>query len=144
MNPTDSIERIESLKAGTLAAIAAAIPFVFIHLMQEVITADSPVLVSLITWVSLIQTAIVLISGFLFGVTYRYAVRQDANPQLKAGTVMAFGLVRGMAQIDVESITQAFLLSQAASVLNSLVLFAIACLVLELAMHQGWVKPFRS
>ena len=38
---------------------------------------------------------VVAVSCALFGVTYRYAVRgEDANPQLKAGVVAAFGLVR--------------------------------------------------
>ena len=38
---------------------------------------------------------VVTISCALFGVTYRYAVRGEAaKPQLKAGVVAAFGLVR--------------------------------------------------
>lgn len=44
--------------------------------------------------------AIAFFSGLLFGVTYRYLIRSDKNPQLKAGGVLAFGLVRGLTQIE--------------------------------------------
>ena len=38
--------------------------------------------------------------SLLFGVTYRYIIRSDKNPQLKAGGILAFGLVRGLTQIE--------------------------------------------
>jgi ammonia channel protein AmtB len=50
--------------------------------------------------VSVVNVAIASISGFLFAVTYRYIVRDDQNPHLKSGAVSAFGLVRGLAQIQ--------------------------------------------
>jgi hypothetical protein len=37
----------------------------------------------------------------LFGVTYRYIIQEDSNPQLKAGAVLAFGLVRGLTVLDI-------------------------------------------
>ena len=82
------LERIESGKAaaisgavGTLASIPVALTLV----------GDNNTLVE--TAVSL---AGVLVSCFLFGLTYRYIVRRDLeNTNLKAGAVAAFGLVRG-------------------------------------------------
>ncbi|NJN88715.1 MAG: hypothetical protein HC881_23575, partial [Leptolyngbyaceae cyanobacterium SL_7_1] len=48
----------------------------------------------------LLQGAIALATGFLFGVSYRYIVRQDENSHLKSGAILAFGIIRGLAQID--------------------------------------------
>lgn len=40
-------------------------------------------------------------TGFLFGITYRYAVRSDpANPHLKSGAIGAFALTRTFAAIE--------------------------------------------
>ncbi|WP_414153323.1 hypothetical protein [Nostoc commune] len=50
-------------------------------------------------WVS---GAVASFTGLLFGVTYRYIIRSDKNPQLKAGGVLAFGLVRGLTQIELD------------------------------------------
>jgi len=45
-----------------------------------------------------VLATIVFISGFLFGVTYRYATAlRPKDRQLQAGVVLAFGLVRGLA-----------------------------------------------
>jgi len=40
-------------------------------------------------------------TGFLFGITYRYAVRSDpANPHLKSGAIGAFALTRTFAAVE--------------------------------------------
>ena len=82
------LERIESGKAaaisgavGTLASIPVALTLV----------GDNNTLVE-----TALSLAGVLVSCFLFGLTYRYIVRRDLeNTNLKAGAVAAFGLVRG-------------------------------------------------
>ena len=82
------LERIESGKAaaisgavGTLATIPVALTMV----------GDNGRLVE-----TALSLAGVLVSCFLFGLTYRYIVRRDlGNTNLKAGAVAAFGLVRG-------------------------------------------------
>ena len=40
---------------------------------------------------------------FLYGVVYRYAVRNDVNPQLKTGVIGAFAIVRALNMVDVPS-----------------------------------------
>lgn len=139
-------KRFESLKAAILCGLTTAIvaaSLLWLHRVQQVGET--------IAWVSLIQglsamtfwasTAIAGVSGSLFGLTYRYAIRQDSNPQLKVGVVLAFGLVRGLALVDVASaLAQGW--PYAASLSESLLLFAIAAALLEWAMRQGWVKPF--
>ena len=43
------------------------------------------------------------IEGALFGVVYRYCVREDSNPQLKQGCIGAFVLTRALPQVQVPS-----------------------------------------
>ena len=124
-------ERIESLKAGGLGAIATTIGFSLLSLI--------PIQPIALPWLG-VQEAIALVTGFLFGVTYRYIVRQDDNSHLREGAVLAFGLVRGLAQAEDTLITQPLLAG--AVVLESVAMMAIACVGLEVAMRRGWLKPF--
>jgi hypothetical protein len=92
----------------------------------------------------LVRVAIAFFSGFLFGVTYRYVIRDDKNPHLKSGAVLAFGLVRGLAPVEVEqNLTDSFWVLSVLGV-ESILYFAIARFTLDWAMHHKWVKPFRS
>jgi hypothetical protein len=135
-------ERLETAKAGTaaaLGAIAASFPLVA--------TNGGPALTALAS------LAGVAISGFLFGLVYRYALRQDtANTQLKAGVVAAFGLVRGVAlageiagrglvssagEVDVQVLG-----TVAATAGESMLLFGFSCVALEAAFARGLVRPF--
>ena len=124
-------ERIESLKAGGLGAIATTIGFSLLALIPI-----QPIALPLLE----VQEAIALVTGFLFGVTYRYIVRQDDNSHLREGAVLAFGLVRGLAQVESSLMAQPLLAGTV--VLESVVMMAIACVGLEVAMRRGWLKPF--
>jgi hypothetical protein len=142
-------ERIESVKAGILAAAALGIAYGIITLSNSLILAEQFEelaelqinTVNLHLWVS---SAIALLGGFLFGVTYRYVIREDSNPHLKSGAVLAFGLVRGLAQVDIGLHVPGAIWPFVVLGLESVVLFAIARLVLDGAIDQGWVKPFNS
>lgn len=99
-------ERIESFKAGLVGGISTALVFLLTLLLHRAIAQSTtaailPLPTTLFTSAGLVSVLAAGITGFLFGVTYRYIVRQDANPQLRAGAVLAFFLVRGLAQIDV-------------------------------------------
>lgn len=145
-NLTYAAERIESLKAGITGA-AAMLPVLLLMIFLEPrltsLIADpidwSPVWQNPAVW---LKGAIVLFSGFLFGATYRYVIRQDSNPHLKSGAVMAFGLVRGLAQVEVKG-NQIAPLLLGLGVLESLLLFATAMLVLDWTIGQGWIKAFK-
>ena len=80
-------ERIESLKAGGIAGIAFGITYGLSVLVNRAFGLNAEE--------TLIKLAIALLSGFLFGVTYRYIIRTDSNSHLKEGAILAFGLVRG-------------------------------------------------
>lgn len=142
--PSLVTERIESVKAGIVSAGAFAITELTIvvtnlifgsMLVPEqgwlVVSGDRP-------WLRLI--VIGAISGFLFGVTYRYIIRDDRNSHLKDGAVLAFGLVRGLALV--EGSISFGLLSTLLIVVYSLICFAIARLVLDGAIALKLIKPF--
>lgn len=142
-------ERIESIKAGVVASLAVAIAFTGASLINRLILATrfeplAGLQASADGIGFLLSGAIAVIAGVLFGITYRYVVRQDQNSHLKSGVVLAFGLVRGLAQIDVGVMTQGVLLPFVVLALESILLFAVARMVLDRTMSNGWVRPFKS
>ena len=136
-------ERIESLKAGLAGATAATGVFclvaggiAWIEGRNLAFIAVTPTLVQ-----TTVQAAIALLSGFLFGVTYRYVIRSDRNSHLQSGAVLAFGLVRGLAPIQGLSdgpINWLIGLQLA----ESLLLFGMAALLINGLMQMGWIKRF--
>jgi hypothetical protein len=134
----DFAERLESIKAGGVGALAAAVAWGSLRMAQTLYpTAVSPAATYLPA-----SAAIALFSGFLFGITYRYIIRQDRNPHLRSGAVGAFGLVRGLAQAEASLHQVQDLPPAAIAVGESLVLFAIVRFALDWALHQSWLKPF--
>jgi cellobiose-specific phosphotransferase system component IIC len=140
-------ERIESLKAGTLAALSFVLAYSLTVVGNGlVLAAQFEGLATLqITSATnlLVNVAIAWLSGFLFGVTYRYVIRSDQNPHLKSGAVLAFGLVRGLAPVEVEqNLTEAFW-SLSILGIESILCFAIARFTLDWTFHRHWIKPFK-
>jgi len=140
-------ERIESLKAAILGGGCAGILSLGLVLsdrfLHQGILPQLPRLLTSLTGLALIVNgAIAILSGALFALTYRYAIRQDQNPQLNAGVVLAFTLVRGLAEVDAGSaIAQNFwpFLSACG---ESLLIFGGSAIVLNLAFYQKWLKLF--
>ncbi|XZN99993.1 MAG: hypothetical protein ACM65L_15755 [Microcoleus sp.] len=149
-------ERVESLKAGAVAAFGVFWGFGAIALANTFILVPrfdflAGLQVSAIDLNFAFKGSIALLSGFLFGVTYRYALRTDTNPQLKSGVVLAFGLVRAFGQLDAGWFFEAGKLPVVQELLpfvvgsvESVVLFAIAGFVLDWAMGRSYIKPFNS
>ena len=131
-------ERIESIKAGGVAALAGmSIGAVLVALHPSLLTSNAYIL----------RLAVATVSAFLFGVTYRYIVRTDANPHLRSGAVGAFALTRSLGQL--ESITPADLtlsdpLFLALPIAESFGLFMGIRLVLDWGLKQQWFQPFES
>ncbi|BAZ05951.1 hypothetical protein [Calothrix sp. NIES-3974] len=160
-------ERLESLKAGVFAAIAVVCTHWLISLLMwgfsslgyNLELGNSGFLTRFQVINTLLGSTFALFSGFLFGVTYRYIVREDTNFHLETGAIAAFALVRGMAQLEV--VSQNWLSdNQQSTLLSSLwfekvnlsiiflifgesfLWFAAARLILDWAMKQGWLKRF--
>ena len=154
LNPASMLwqERIESIKAGLLGAIACVITAVAFSLLEAMLLpelhgfngGESPAsLISLLPWQSL-GWAIASLTGFLFAVTYRYVIREDPSSHLRSGAVLAFGLVRGMAQVDAAWVLQEDWLLLIIMLGESLAMIAIARIVLDLGLAQGWLQPFKG
>lgn len=133
-------ERIESLKAAALAAVggaAGALPFVF--------SSSQPGQSALLAFAASVAAC------FLFGVTYRYAVRQDvSNAHLKGGVVAAFGLVKAIGAADMlqsmspDAFSIGVLGNAALYAGQSMLTVAFAATALEAGFNNGFVKRFDS
>lgn len=140
-------ERFESLKAAGVGGVCAGITSGGLlvcrrFLAENTLVSLGGLLTGLAGLTLLVNLAIAILSGALFALTYRYAVRQDENPQLKAGVVWAFTLVRGLAQVDVGSaIAQKFwpFLSACG---ESFLMFSLTAFALTLATHYQWISTF--
>lgn len=147
-SPGLTAERIESLKAGTLGALSLTLAYSIIVVVNSLVLVEQfealAALQITTPFTLLVRVAIAWLSGFLFGLTYRYVIRDDKNPHLKAGAVLAFGLVRGLAPVEVEqNLTDAFWLLGVLGI-ESILCFAIARLALDWAIQRHWIKPFKS
>ncbi|AFY96208.1 hypothetical protein [Chamaesiphon minutus] len=134
----DRLERIESVKAGSLGGIAAGIGYGLMLSVARFLQHEYSR-----SFVSLgLEVAIALVSGFLFGVTYRYIIRTDRNNHLNSGAVLAFGLVRGLAQVDVSEFELSQVWIDGLIVGQSLAIFAISRYAIDYALNANWVLPF--
>ncbi len=134
-------ERIESLKAGVLTGAIAIGPALGFPLLSKVVSGVDYGLALLPNAADTVPLVFAVVSSALFGITYRYVVRQDHNPQLAAGVVGAFGLVRGLAQIET-GIGGAAGWVLALKLGESMALFAIAQFGLQIALQRRWLQPF--
>lgn len=137
---TTVAERIESLKAGVISGGMAAAAEGTIQLVQY-FSGASGLAAGALDMGYWVGVAIAAFSGFLFGVTCRYAIRKDENPHLSSGVVLAFGLVRGLSPINGADLTVSAMPLVLFAVLESLLLFAVAYFGLSIAMRLSWVKP---
>ena len=141
--PNLATERIESVKAGILSSAVFGVVESGIFLIHGFLAIDLGNGFARWQIVSFVDfgfhLAIAFISGFLFGVTYRYIIRSDRNSHLQDGAVLAFSLVRGLALIEA---TDFSLLLWLLLLFESIVGFAIARLSLDFALKFKLIKPF--
>ena len=139
-------ERIESIKAGIIAAVVGiAVSFVFVGLDSVLVVAQP--LSQRIIFEAIQRVTVATVCSFLFGVTYRYIVRQDQNPHLRSGAVGAFALTRGLSQlenVDLSTLVLSGAGSLAIPLVESFGLFLTIRLILDLGLKQQWLKPFMA
>lgn len=133
-----NLERIESIKGGVIGAIAFTTAYLLVTLLNHFW-----VRVDLTVMDEVLKIAIALVSGFLFGVTYRYVIRRDQNSHLSDGAVLAFGLIRGLGTTEVKSFLLTDLGLLGLVVIESIICFTVARFVLDFAFRRHWVKPFQ-
>ncbi|MEC4982654.1 MAG: hypothetical protein SAK42_00925 [Oscillatoria sp. PMC 1076.18] len=138
-------ERIESLKAGIISSLSFTFSQVVMIFFNNLWLADQDEflfgqeILTEVDWLE--RIAIALVTGFLFGVTYRHLVRDEQNSHLQEGAVLAFGIVRGIALIEAQlpATTSIWLLS--ILVVQSILSFFLARLVLDKSLKWKIVKP---
>lgn len=136
--------RLESIKAGLLGALAVGIAemaLVGVSLLPHASAVAFPLALSDSFWAYLINLAVALCSGFFFGVTYRYIVRQDDNLHLSSGAVGAFALVRSLAQIQAAWNDSFVWVPWLLITGESFLWFATARYTLDWAISRKLVKP---
>lgn len=146
-SPFSPAERLASVQVAIAGGVVTGLTSLGILLLARLTQpAAAMPLGSLLSGLAgltlLVNWAIAALSGSLFALTYRYAIRQDQNPQLNAGVVLAFTLVRGLAQVDAGSAIAQNGWPFVAAVGESLLLFGSSAIVLHLAFAQKWLKPF--
>lgn len=133
------IERWESIKAASISSLVGTLSSLPLSLYQAT------------SFTSLaLHTAIVFISSALFGVTFRYTIRGDIdNFQLKTGTSVAFGLVKGLAELDggkpleLNSVNLVSLfINGAVSVSENIIVFLAAAVALDFCFKLRFLNSF--
>ena len=148
-----NLDRQESIKSAVLAAIVTGIAALILaggnHILASSASSFSlnllealhpQTLVHLELWTGAADVAIAMFSGALFGITYRYIASQQDNPHLRSGAVGAFGLVRGLALLEMGWVQGEAWLVLLVLGIESLVLFAIAAAILDICFQRNWVK----
>ncbi|PKU85710.1 uncharacterized protein LOC110096225 [Dendrobium catenatum] len=133
------IERLESIKAASISSIVGTLASLPLSLYQ----ATNFTVFSL-------HTTIIFIGTALFGVTFRYTIRRDIdNFQLKTGTSAAFGIIKGLAEIEsgkpVELNLASFVshcIDGAVSVSENIIIFVAAAIALDFCFKMRLLSPF--
>ncbi|MFL9454449.1 MULTISPECIES: hypothetical protein [Nostocales] len=149
LDPQLMAERIESLKAGLLGCLCLAIAFLITTLVNDWLPIEDFKILSTfpsskldLRWFT--SAGIAAFCGLLFGVTYRYIIRSERNFQLKSGGVLAFGLVRGLTQVDSGLSCSNSLLPLVIMGIESILWFGLAAFAIDTAFRSGWIKTFQS
>ncbi|CAL6289467.1 unnamed protein product [Bathycoccus prasinos] len=131
-------DRIESAKVGTVSAIGGVLLSLPLALSQFSGNAFN----------QFADVGATALSCALFGIVYRYAVRENIDDfQLKGGVVGAFGLVRGVGQAEVfmdvasnnDELSFAAFAQAAAICGESVLVFLFAGLCVEAAMTREFI-----
>ncbi len=133
--------RLESIKSGLISAGAVGVVAGAAMVGASFSHLPLPLPETLLGW--LVNIAIAITSGFFFGVTYRYIVRQDDNLHLGGGAVGAFAFVRSLAQIEANWDDSFAFLTWVLVMGESFLWFVTARYTLDWAMRKKWVKPIQ-
>lgn len=149
----DQTERLESVKAGISGAIALTGCFAALEILALVLQAQGLPLGNHPTpWetqgaVTLaLRSNIALGSGFLFGIAYRYIVRDNRNPHLQQGAVFAFTGVRIGALLESrpDGFASILDLSFWDAAIESAIAFWLTSVVLDWLLQHQWVQRIKD
>ncbi|XP_020594010.1 uncharacterized protein LOC110034065, partial [Phalaenopsis equestris] len=131
-------ERLESIKAALVSSSIGTLASLPLSLFQA--TSFT---------VFFLHTAIIFIGTALFGVTFRYTIRRDIdNFQLKTGTSAAFGIIKGLAELEagnhleLSKTSLSHFIDVALSVSESFIIFLVAAIALDFCFKMRILSPF--
>ena len=142
-------DRIESLKTAAVSGMAAGLTAAGILGIRRILALGiEEALQSILSGLGGssfgVGVAIAALSGSLFGITYRYAIRRDRNLQINLGVILAFALVRGLALVNVAAALSLGGWPFLTGVLESLLIFAMAGTALEIAFQLKWIAKVKG
>jgi hypothetical protein len=129
------LERLESIKAGILGAIAFTVSYFILEGIRVNLAFNMEYNPNL--WIKL---PISLLTGALFAITYRYIIQGTDNSHLQEGAVFAFGLVRGLVPLEFTSDILNHWGELSLILGENLLYFWLTRLVIDLAFEQGWIR----
>ena len=133
--------RLESIKSGLISA--GVVGLIAMLAVISAIATHLPLPIPNSYLGGFVNLAVAITSGFFFGVTYRYIVRQDDNLHLGGGAVGAFAFVRSLAQIEATWDDTFALLTWILITGESFLWFVCARYTLDWAIEKKWVKPIQ-
>jgi hypothetical protein len=149
---TPFAERIESVKSAAVAAVGGSLLVLPISVFKGIVLHFDG------QWEFSID--MLAISLALFGITYRYAIRKDSNPNLKQGVVGAFAITRTLPfiQVPVDQCTTipldcgppfhylswGMIQHGGLAFAYSFLAFTAAAYVMERAFDRGFISKFPS
>ncbi len=147
--PKSDPDRIESLKAALVTGTAAGGVAAILLWGRRVVALGAEAALDSV-WAGLaggsfwVSVVIAMLSGSLFGITYRYAVRQDENLQINLGVIFAFALVRGLALVNTAAALSLRGWPFLTGIGESVLMFVTAAVALELAFRMGGIKKVNT
>jgi hypothetical protein len=142
-------ERVQSVKAATLSSVSGSLVHAPLAVSGAIVLGEG------FTGDWEFSVDMLAVSLALFGVVYRYAVRSDANPNLKQGVVGAFAITRAVNIVDIPSTCTSLPLNCGAplgylsydtigqlllTLGPSLIAYGAAALALEIAFEKQWIS----
>jgi hypothetical protein len=91
----ENAEKLESVKTALVSLVAGGVATLPFSLVLGTISGFGA------TWE--FETDGLALTLPLFGLVYRYAIRKDKNPQLRAGVMGAFAITRAVSLVDVDA-----------------------------------------
>ena len=144
-------QRVDSGKSLLLGLIVGSVGQAPVSFFHDVV-ADSG---GLAQWE--LDTDAAALEAGLFAIVYRYCIRQDQNEQLSQGVVGAFVLVRTLSRLRVPGYCSAVPLNCGSplgyldwnmlqqigwSGAESVLMFGLTALAIDIAMSKGYISKF--
>lgn len=148
----DFMQRIESGKVAVISGVAGSVAEAFPSFFTDVAFGHS-----IPQWE--FNTDMFAVEAALFGLVYRYAVREDGNKDLKDGVVGAFAFTRALSMVKTSTtcipiplrcgepliyLDWNMIATGGGALVTSFIGFKVAQWAIETSFKKGWLSKFPS